>query len=184
MRTPAEVDELGAVGPRVAVHGDGGAGADLGGVGGIDLLDDLDLVGLVGELAHRVVAGELFAHEGLVGGDDLAHARLDALEVVVGEVLAVRQLEVVVEAVLDRGADRVLRAGKEIGDGLGHHVRGRVAQHFPALVAGGRDDSDARIGFDRAVEIGPVAVDLRGQRGLGEPLADRAGDLAAVTPRS
>ena len=52
----------------------------------------------------------LLANEGLVVGDDLAHAALDPLEVVVEEVGATRQLEVVVEAVVDRRSDGELGA--------------------------------------------------------------------------
>ena len=37
------------------------------------------------------------------------------------------RVEVVVEAVLDRGADGDLRAGEQPLHGVGHHVRGRVA---------------------------------------------------------
>jgi hypothetical protein len=110
VRAAAQVDELRAVGVRVAVHRDHVALADLGGVLRVDPFDDLDLVGLIGERGDGVLAVELLAHEGLVGLHDLAHARLDALEVVVGEVLAARELEVVVEAVGDRGADRVASA--------------------------------------------------------------------------
>ena len=67
------------------------------------------------------------ALEGLVGGDVLGHLRLDALEVGLGDVRALGELEVVVEAVLDRRADRDPGARVELADRLGHHVRGVVA---------------------------------------------------------
>jgi hypothetical protein len=49
-------------------------------------------------------------HEGLIGRHDLAHPLLDPRQVVAGK--RVRQVEVVVEAVLDRGPDRVPGAGE------------------------------------------------------------------------
>jgi hypothetical protein len=94
VRPPAEVDEA-----VVGVHRDGRAGA-LRLVGG---LDDLALVGLVGEQAQGLLAGQLPAPEGLALGDDLAHARLDALQVLGRERLG--HVEVVVEAVLGRRPD-------------------------------------------------------------------------------
>ena len=59
----------------------------------------------------RLVHRHLRAHERLVRLDDLAASRASiALEVVVVERLAVGQVEVVVEAVLDGRADRELGA--------------------------------------------------------------------------
>ena len=62
---------------------------------------------------RRVVVGELLALEALVLLHDRAHLALDAAEIVVAERLAAGELEVVVEAVGDRGADRVLGAGEQ-----------------------------------------------------------------------
>src|SRR4029453_753060 len=80
----AEVDER-AVAPRVAVDADDRPFADLGRV---DLLDDVALERLVGEQREALVAVQLVPLERLALRDDLAHARLDALEVVVAEVRA------------------------------------------------------------------------------------------------
>ena len=128
--TTAEVDELGSVVSGVAVHGDDRAAPDLGAV---DPFDDLLLERLVGEAGEALVTVELLPDERLVRGDDRSHALLDALEVVVGEALLIRELEVVVEAVLDRRSDRVARPGEQVGHRLGEHVRGRVAQHLAAF---------------------------------------------------
>jgi hypothetical protein len=57
----------------------------------------------------------------------LGHLRLDPLEVGLRWPEAVGELEVVVEAVLDRRPDRDPGAGPEIEDGGRHHVRGVVA---------------------------------------------------------
>ena len=113
----------------------------------------------------------------LVGLHDLAHLVFDAREIVVGERLAVREIEVVVEAVGDRGADRDLRAREQPGDRLGHHVRGRVPQHLAAVVGVGDDDLQRDVVVERTAQVDPFAVGLRRDRGLGEPLADRRRDL-------
>ena len=131
-----------------------------------------------------MLAVELLADEGLVCLHDLAHARLDALEVVVGEVGTAGQLEVVVEAVGDRRTDGVLGAGEQVGHGLGEHVRGRVAQHLAAVVGVGGDDRDRGVVLDRALEDVPldlaatVTRDLGGERRLRQAPADRRCDVA------
>ena len=71
--------------------------------------------------------------ERVVGGDALAHPRLDGRQVVRGQ--RPRQLEVVVEAVVDDRPDAELRAGEQVEDRLGQDVRGRVAHR--AELAGG-----------------------------------------------
>ena len=82
----------------------------------------------------------LVADEGLVLLDDGPHFRVDPLEVVVAEVGPVRQLEVVVEAVLDHRADGVLGPGPQPPHRLGHDVGGRVPQHLtPGLGVAGDD---------------------------------------------
>ena len=67
---------------------------------------------------------------------------VDALEVVVAEVGPARQLEVVVEAVLDDRADGEVGAGPQPEHGLGQHVGGRVAQDGAAGLGVGGDDAD------------------------------------------
>ena len=148
VRAAAQVDVRdAAVGVQVLVDADRAVAGDLArvvvvGRAGADVADDLLLERLVGEQLEPAVEVVLLAHERLVLGDDLAHARLDALEVRLGEVLAVGKLEVVVEAVGDRRTDRVLRAGEQVEDRLRHQVRGRVAQDLPALVRVRGDDRD------------------------------------------
>ena len=171
-----------AVGVEVLVDADGAVAGDLArvivvGRAGADVADDLLLVRLVREELEAAVEVVLLAHERLVLGDDLAHPGLDALEVRVGEVLAVRELEVVVEAVGDRRADGVLRAREQVEDSLGHEVRRRVAQDVAALVRVRRDDRDLGVMLDRAGEVHLFAVDRRRDRSLGQALADRCRDV-------
>ena len=71
------------------------------------VFDQFDLKGLVGPLPSGASSlGHGTTAEGLGGLDDALHALLDILEVVRGEGLV--DLEVVVEAVLDDGADAEL----------------------------------------------------------------------------
>ena len=70
----------------------------------------------------------------LVGVDVLAHLLLDAVEVGVGDRDAVGELEVVVEAVLDRRADRDLHARIELHDRGREDVRGVVADDVERAV--------------------------------------------------
>ena len=130
VRTATEVGE----GRRVRVRRDRRRRADFGevlvGRRLRDRVDDLHLEGLIGEERQAVVDRVLVAHERLVLGDDRAHLFVDAHQVVVTEVRAAGQFEVVVEAVGDRRTDRVVRAGPETGDGLGQDVRARVTDHL------------------------------------------------------
>src|SRR5204863_8768876 len=71
-----------------------------------EVLDQLDLVGLVlaPKALDRLTRGELGALERLVGLDVSGHLLLDPPELVLRRPEAVRELEVVVEAALDRRA--------------------------------------------------------------------------------
>ena len=76
-----------------------------------EVLDQLDLVGLVlgAEALERLVDVDVLARELLLRLDVLAHLLLQRGQVVLGDRDAVGELEVVVEAVLDRRPDRDLR---------------------------------------------------------------------------
>ena len=109
--------------------------------------------------------------------DDLEHRLLDLAQVLVGEAAA-GLVEVVVEAVVDRRTDGDLRAGEEPLHGVGHDVRGRVADDGePVGVrrADGRElrgrRLDRRVKVDRAPAVAhrdDVLVELAGR---GEDLA-------------
>ena len=120
MRSAAQVEER-----AVAVIGHLGAGRDLGKKMELVLLS-CRLEALLGFLARR-----LRVLEGLVRGHDLAHPRLDPLEVFGGERLGAR--EVVVETALDRRTARDLDLGKQLGDRGRQHVGRRVPQAVECL---------------------------------------------------
>ena len=96
------------------------------------VFDQLDLEALVfgAEVVERLGDRDVAAAEVLVGVDVLLHRLFDLRQVVVVDRDAVGELEVVVEAGLDRRADRHLGAGVELGHRLGHHVGGVVADQL------------------------------------------------------
>ena len=98
----------------------------------LDLVDQLKLVGLVGEDRARLVLGDPAALDRHVALHRAAHPPLDAREVLGRQ--RTRQLEVVVEAVLDRRPDRVLALREHLDHGLGEDVRGGVAHAEEALL--------------------------------------------------
>ncbi len=175
VRPAAQVDE----GVGVAVGADHRAGGvDLVGPGP-DGLNDLLLEGLVGEDLEPLLQRVLVADEGLVLLHDRPHLGVDAVQVVVAEVGPVRQLEVVVEAVLDHRPDGVLGARPQPADGLGQDVGGRVAQHLPAGVGVGGDDGHLRPVGQRRLQVDLPAVHGGEDGGLGQAGADGLGQLNA-----
>ncbi len=143
---------------------------------GGDVLHDLDLV-LLAELLEereRVRHRDLVADERQVPRDLLVGRLLDLLEVLRGERRLAR--EVVVEAVLDRGADGDLRAGVELLDHAREDVGGVVAGDLQRLRALRRDDLELRVLVERAREVHRDAVELREVGRLREPRADRRPD--------
>jgi hypothetical protein len=87
------------------------------------------------------------------------------------------ELEVVVEPVLDRRADRDLHARIEPADRLGEQVRRRVTQDVKrvgiALVARGQDLDRLPVG-ERRAQVAHLPIRLDEDRLLGELRADRA----------
>ncbi len=137
--------------------------------------DELPLERLLFERVERLEAVELGAREALLLGDDLVHALLDRREVLGRERAA--DLEVVVEAVLDRRADAELGHREEVLDRLGHDVCRRVAQDVERLGALVGDDLDGVAVRDDLERVDHLAVDLAGDGGLREARPDRSGDV-------
>ena len=96
-----------------------------------------------------------------------------------------RELEVVVEAVLDRRADRDLHAGVEPAHRLGQEVRRRVAEHrerVGVVAVARREDLERRAVGERKPEVARLAVPPGEHRLLGELRADRAGGVERARP--
>ena len=117
------------------------------------------------------------AHERVLLGEDPAHLLLDPLQVVRRDRLG--ELEVVVEAVGDRRADRHLGVGPQVQHRLGHHVRRRVAQHGQRLRIASRQDAHAVALGQRQPQVAHLVADVHGDGGLGQPRADRGGRIQA-----
>ena len=93
-----------------------------------------------------------------------------------------RELEVVVEAVLDRRADGDLHAGIQAANGLGEQVRGRVAQHgerVRVLTVARGQDLDRLAVLERRRTSCTRPFDAHEHRLLGELRADRARGVEA-----
>ena len=83
--------------------------------------------------------GHHLALEGDALLGELLHARLDARQVFLGEMLAVGKPEVVEESLVGGRAHVVLRAREQLDHGGGHQVRGAVAKDVERQL-GGRVD--------------------------------------------
>jgi hypothetical protein len=142
-----------------------------------EVVEDLDLEALALALdgGAGVVELDLLADERVVGRHAGPHPVLDRREVVGRQ--PPRQVEVVIEAVGDGRPDPELGAGKEVEDGLGHHVGRRVAHRVELVVRTGVeqlvDGPALRCGKELVVaDLGLGA--LRGSFGAALPLARRA----------
>ena len=111
----------------------------------------------------------LMAHERLVLLDDGPHLGLDPFQVVVAEVHAAGELEVVVEAVVDHGADGVLGAGPQPEHRLGQDVRGGVTEHLTPGVGVRGDDRHLGAVRQLGVEVHFATVDDGDDGRLGQP---------------
>ncbi len=148
------------------------------------VLDQLDLVVLAlgAELLDRLGDGQLAPLEGLVGLHVLGHRRLDALEVLVADADPFGELEVVVEAVLDRRPDRDLGPRPELQHRLRHHVGGVVADQPQGVWALVGDDLDRLAVGERRREVAQLLADPQAESGLGEARPDRRRRVGAGRP--
>ena len=125
MRANAHVDVL-----ALLVEGDAGVLGKVADVLYLVLLATLLHVG------NGLGAGQLVGLELEVLLADLGHLGLDLGEVLLGDLGALGQVDVVVEAVLGCGAKGKVRLGIQALDGLGHDVSRRVAHDVKLLVLG------------------------------------------------
>ncbi len=146
-------------------------------------VDELDLVRLALRLepCAGLVCGDLLTLPDAPFGELALHLRLDRVEV--GVVDRRREVEVVVEAAVDRRPDRDLHAGVEPAHRLREEVGRRVAQdgeRVGILRIAGRQDLELRAVGQRQPEILRDAVRLHQHRLLGELRPDRARRVEAA----
>ncbi len=140
-------------------------------------VDELDLVRLplLLEALARVIAGDLLALPDAALLNLPFDLVLEPLQVGLGDGLG--ELEVVVEAVLDRRPDRDLRAREKPPRGLGEEVRGGVAQDVEGvgvvLVPSGQDLDPLAVG-DGQPKVADRAVRAQQNCLFRELRADRA----------
>ena len=166
VRPPAEVHEA-----ALLVEGDGAV---------FEAFEQFELVfvALLLEVRDGLGLGHGAAFVARVVARQFDHLLLDGREVVGGE-LAVAEVHVVVEPVLDGGADAELDAGVERFERLSHEVRRGMPEGHLSALALPRQDLDRRVAFDGAMEVAHFAVDTHGERVAGEAGGDRLGDLKA-----
>ena len=182
VRTPTHVDEgaLGSpAGCDIAVEADRRTAlcVTVGGIARRGGIHERPLVGVVGHQLTSAVEGKLETLERLVRGDDLAHAGIDRLEVGIREGLAAGQLEVVVEAVVDRGPAGEGGPRPQPEHCLCQHVGRRMPDVLEGrLVAVGEEANRVTVTKTR-VEIDREAVHLCDERRLRQPGADLGGQI-------
>ena len=139
--------------------------------------DQLHLVGLA-LFFHEFdgfFPGQLEAFQLVVLLDDAAHFLLHFLQEVGGEGLV--HVKVVVEAVVDGGADGQLGLGMQLFHGLSQHVAGGVAQHPLGLVVLKGKDLQLTIMVDGLPQLHDLAVHPGAQRLLFQLLTELTGNL-------
>ena len=146
--------------------------------------DDLILRELVQALQlQRIVREELTslfqAHdaplEGMVRLRDLRHFGLESFEVSGRE--RFWDIEVVVEAVVDGGAESDAGTGAELPHGRREHVSGGVTEHSQCVLVALGQNTDRGLPRKTGTEIHRLAVDLPRDRSLGKAGTDRGGHV-------
>ena len=140
-----------------------------------EVVEALELERIVDEPLPRFDRTHLLAHERELLRRDLPHLLLERLEVLGRE--RRRDLEVVVEAVLDRGAESDLRVGTQPSHRRRQHVRGGVPQHAERFRIALGEDAERAARAQGRHEVLDLSVDGDGDGGREQPLADRAYDV-------
>ena len=125
----------------------------------------LVLVALFGEVGQGFGLGDVDAAEVLLLAGEFQHLVLDGLEVGVRQGAAVH-VHVVVETVLDGGADAELDAREKGFEGLGHEVGGGVPEHFLGLVVIPFEQAELHVLVDGTEQVDGGSLGSLGLAGL------------------
>ena len=147
-----------------------------------DALDQFGLVVLADpvEMRDGLVARPDFAARRQIGLDDLAHLLLDFGEVFGCERHVAR--EVVVEAVVDRGADGHLRAGVKRLHRHGEDMRRIVPDEFQRLGVLPGDDAELRVFLHGTEQVPLLAVHFGNEGRFRQTGTDGRRDFAGRGP--
>ena len=126
------------------------------------LLEPFQLEGVVGEELPRLLVRNDAALEGVVGLHHLVHPLLNRFELFGREGLG--HVEVVVEAVVDRGTEPDARARDHLANRSGQDVGGGMAQHAKRLRVALGEEAHGRAVGERPVQVDDFAVDDRRER--------------------
>ena len=125
----------------------------------------LVLVALFREVGKGLGLGHIDAAEVLLLAGEFQHLVLDGLEVRVREGAAVH-VHVIVETVLDGGADAELDAREQGLERFGHQVGGRVPEHFLGLVVFPFQQADLHVLVDGTEQVDGGSLGGLGLAGL------------------
>ncbi len=166
MRTDAEINEI-----ALPVEADLLTFRDFADIFGLVVLADTV------EEGDRRVAVPDFARDLLVAAHDLAHARLDLLEILGRERLGAG--EIVIEPGFGRRPEGDLGIGIQFLDRLRHDMGGIVAQNLEPFRHLPSDDRNGRVAVDDGREIAHPAVDPDGDRRFRQTRSNSRGDIGA-----
>lgn len=141
------------------------------------VLDQLrfEILAHVAKFGDGFIAVPDFAHEIIVATNDLAHLLLDGFEIVLGKRLIA--MKIVVESVLDNGADRDLGPREKLLHGLSEHMGSVVSDQFDPFRVLISDQLNLCITLDRAGCIAQLPIQLCGQNFLRQRFGDGGRDL-------
>ena len=120
------------------------------------LLDELQLIGLVGLQLLRLLHRQRKPFDGEILLGDGGHFGLQLFQVLRGE--GGGNVEIVVEAVLDGGADGELRFGEQVLHRLRQNVRGGVVKGTLPLLAVKGQDFHGAVVIQQVTQVGDLAV--------------------------
>ena len=155
MRPPAEIHKL-----PLPVEGNGAVR---------EVLDHLQLVGLIFVKGKRLRFGDAFPSNRQLLLDDFLHLGLDLGKILFGNRI---HIDIVVESVLDHGADGQLGGVVEPQNGLRHDMSRAVAHDLQSFVLTGGDQAQGGILVNGQIEVPQLAVDFHGDAIARQPFGN------------
>ena len=135
------------------------------------ILNQFDLIRFIRlfHLRDRFRARQGVTRESRALLDDRLHLLFDRTQIFIGKR---RVIEIIIESVFDRRADRHLRIREETEHCLRHDMRGRMAQCRETFRISGRQDLKLAVPGQRGSKITDLAIDLADSRIARKALTD------------